>query len=230
MKILTSDSQFKNAKSRDLINLECQQCHKSFTDEKHNIQWNMTRNKKTSMNCSSYCSNKCKNDSQKTKLDLICTQCSVSFKKGISEMKKSKSGNHFCGSSCACTYNNTHKTHGYRRSKLEVWLEQKLPKRYPSLEFHLNSKDSINSELDIYIPSLKLAFELNGIFHYEPIYSKKKLKQTQNNDERKFQACIEKGIELCIVDTSKQKYFKEQTATEFLSIIAKIIVKKTGGV
>jgi len=43
---------------------------------------------------------------------------------------------------------------------------------YPDLVIHFNKKDAINSELDIYIPSLKLAFELNGIFHYEPIFGK----------------------------------------------------------
>ena len=37
--------------------------------------------------------------------------------------------------------------------------------------------EAINSELDVYVPSLNLAFELNGIFHYEPIYGEKKLNQ-----------------------------------------------------
>ena len=80
--------------------------------------------------------------------------------------------------------------------------------QYPNLEIHYNRKDAINSELDIYIPELELAFELNGIFHYEPIYGAEKLQQIQNNDDRKFQACLEKGISLCIIDTSSLKYFK----------------------
>lgn len=88
-------------------------------------------------------------------------------------------------------------------------------------------KDTINGELDIYIPSLKLAFELNGIFHYEPIYNQLQLEKTQNNDQRKFQACLEKGIELCIIDVSKQKYFKESTSQQYLKIITDIINQKT---
>lgn len=87
-------------------------------------------------------------------------------------------------------------------------------------------KDTIKSELDIYIPSLKLAFELNGLFHYEPIFSKEKLDNIQNNDNRKMQACYEKQIELCIIDVSKQKYFKEQTCLPFLKIIQDIILLK----
>ena len=46
------------------------------------------------------------------------------------------------------------------------------------------------------------------------------------NDDRKFQACIETGIELCIIDVSKQKYFKEKTSAPYLQIIAAIIDKK----
>ena len=136
--------------------------------------------------------------------------------------------NHFCSSSCAATYSNAHKTKGTRRSKLEVWLEAQLPLKYPDLVFHFNRKDAIDGELDIYIPSINLAFELNGIFHYEPIYGKDKLNQIRNNDTRKFQACIEKGIELCIIDTSKQTYFKEQTARKYLDIVTNIIDIKIG--
>jgi hypothetical protein len=79
------------------------------------------------------------------------------------------------------------------------------------------------SELDIYIPSLKLAFELNGIFHYEPIFGNEKLNKIQKNDNNKFLKCQEKNISLCIIDTSSQKYFKEQTSKKILDIIINII-------
>lgn len=120
-------------------------------------------------------------------------------------------------------YRNANKIQGVRRSKLEAWLEQQLLALYPLLEFHFNRKDAINSELDIYIPSLKLAFELNGIFHYEPIFGSEKLGQIQNNDQRKHQACNERGIELCLIDTSSLKYFKPEKAKKYLSIITSII-------
>jgi hypothetical protein len=135
--------------------------------------------------------------------------------------------NFFCSSSCAAIYNNTHKTTGNRKSKLEYYLEKELTLFYPNLEIHYNRKDTINSELDIYIPSLKLAFELNGIFHYEAIYGENKLEQIQNNDKRKFQACSESNIELCIIDSSKLKYFKESNAKPYLDIICDIINKKS---
>jgi hypothetical protein len=154
-------------------------------------------------------------------IDCTCTQCSKSFSKRYSEYKKSK--NHFCSQSCAGTYNNTHKTKGTRVSKLEVYLQEQLTKLYPTLEIHYNRKDAINSELDIYIPSLKLAFELNGIFHYEPIFGESKLEQIQNNDSRKFGACKDAGISLCIIDVSAMNYFKEENAKKYLDIIVNII-------
>jgi hypothetical protein len=68
-----------------------------------------------------------------------------------------------------------------------------------------------------------LAFELNGIFHYEPIYGDNKLEQIQNNDNRKFQACLEKNIELCIIDTSQLKYFKEKNCLKYLEIVQSVV-------
>jgi len=162
---------------------------------------------------------------------LRCFLCKVAidYKKSIKkkhDMIKNKSNRVFCGSSCAATYNNTHKTHGNNRSKLEKYLATELIKVYPTVEFQFNQKNTINSELDIYVPLLKLAFELNGIYHYEPIHGIEKLTQIQNNDKRKFQACLEKGIELCIIDSSKLSYFKESNALLYLKIIIEIINQK----
>jgi len=95
--------------------------------------------------------------------------------------------------------------------------------RRTNLEIHFNRKDAIGSELDIYIPSLRLAFELNGIFHYEPIYGQSKLDQVQNNDVSKSKLCHEAQIDLCVIDTSHQKYFKPKTSQIFLDIVVSIV-------
>lgn len=201
------------------ITLKCKQCGKNFCVQKKQItQVEQAPNKKRTL-C--FCSRKCARASTKTSISVNCFQCGKCFSKLPSQINKSP--NHFCSRSCAAIYNNTHKTKGNRRSKLEIWLEQQLTIRYPNLEFHFNKKEAINSELDIYIPSLNLAFELNGIFHYEPIYGSDKLASIKNNDGRKFQACLETNIELVIIDTSSLNYFKETSALKYLHIIVDLI-------
>lgn len=211
-----SQEEFKKARSKDLVSCICDFCKKDFKLKKHYIQIKLKKPYKAA-----YCSIICQGKSRITSKIVKCIQCSKEFKKTLSEIKKSL--NHFCSRSCSATYNNTHKTKGIRRSKLEAWLEHKLPLIYPNLEFHFNRKDSIDSELDIYIPSLKLAFELNGIFHYEPIFGEEKLKSTKNNDNKKLQLCSEKNIKLYVIDTSKQSYFRESSSIKFLQIIKSII-------
>ena len=132
---------------------------------------------------------------------ILCKQCNcivpyVKARRRRNDRKFKIYKNIFCTHSCAARYNNTHKTTGNRRSKLEVWLENKLINLYPELEIHFNRKDTINSELDVYIPMLKVAFELNGIYHYVPIHGIELLTRIKNNDNKKIQACIEQGIEL----------------------------------
>lgn len=225
-----SIDEFNLANSDDILPLICLKCESTFYKKKKYIaQTNLhkTHLKPCSKNCKQYangclyCSTKCSNLAKITQQKVNCAQCNIEFTKQLNQIKVTK--NNFCSKSCAASYNNTHKIKGYRRSKLEFWLELQLPILHPKLYFEFNKKDAINSELDIYIPSLKLAFELNGIFHYEPIYGDNKLNQIKNNDNRKFQACLESNIELCIIDTSSFKHFKENKAKEFLTIISNII-------
>jgi len=221
MKPLYTQLEYDNSKSEDKLSCKCYQCNKPFKVKKKYITLLLSGKP---YNQNKFCSIDCISKNRTKKKNVICKNCGKTFLKSASEIKKSK--NHFCSQSCSGTYNNKHKTHGTRRSKLEVYLEEQLVELYPKTNFHFNRKDTINSELDIYIPSLKLAFELNGIFHYEPIFGPEKLSKIQNNDERKFQACLENNIELVLIDTSSQKYFKSKSSQKFLNIISEIINKK----
>jgi hypothetical protein len=221
--MLISTQELNTKKSRDKIPLKCLNCGSTHYRSKNLIQRVLNgKLKNTGKGC--FCSKICKNMYKRKTIKVICANCNTSVDKQPCETKHSN--NHFCSRSCSATYNNLHKSFGIRRSKLEIYLEESLTTLYPKLEFHFNRKDAINSELDIYIPSIKLAFELNGIFHYEPIFGKEKLSNIKNNDDRKFQACLEKKIELCIIDVSKQKYFKKNTGVEYLNIITSLINAK----
>lgn len=161
-----------------------------------------------------------------TKHKTVCKHNPVNFKK-CKQCNKCITGYRqlFCNNSCATTYNNKHKTHGTRRSKLEVYIEEKLIAEYLNLKFMFNTKDTIGSELDIFIPHLNIAFELNGIYHYRNIHGPTLLQRIQNNDLLKQKACKEKNITLYSIDTSTLSTFNEKAAIPFFNIIKEIINK-----
>lgn len=193
----------------------CNFCNKNFLIKTTLLKSELKRKG----NRGSFCSATCAADNQKRSQQFNCTNCYKELWKKPCELRQSKSGNTFCGRSCAATYNNRHKTTGTRKSKLECWIESQLITLYPDLEIHFNRKDAIGSELDIYIPSHNLAFELNGIFHYEPIYGIDKFNQTIANDGIKKQICFERNINLVAINVSKQNRFSEKTSYQYLEMI-----------
>ena len=227
MPILITFEEALKLKARDLIPIKCDICDKITSQTKHSvikIGYSHPDAKKIFLEKGRFCSSKCLGDSTYLRQTVNCKQCNKEFQKINAECIKNP--NHFCSRNCAGTYNNKHKTTGFNRSKLEKYIESQLPKLFPNLKVIYNDRKTIGYELDIYIPELKLAFELNGIFHYEPIYGQDKLDKTQFNDKQKFGLCQEKLISFCVIDTTSLKYFKEEKAKVFLNIIVNIINDK----
>ena len=73
---------------------------------------------------------------------------------------------------------------------------------------------------------MKLAFEINGITHYKPIYGEEKFQKIVKNDLQKQKECKKLGIDLIIIDVSSQKNYKEETSKIFLQKIISEIDKK----
>lgn len=171
-----------------------------------------------------FCSPECYRAYQKVQRTHICLHCGKEF------IRFACHDNTFCSRSCASKHNaDSEHWNKYSRkvvrSRLEYYIEEQLTQLYPNLQIDYNKKNTINSELDIYIPSLKLGVELNGVLHYEPIYGADKLAYIQNNDDRKFQACLERGIELMIINTGNGNINKAKQSLYF-HMITSIIDKK----
>lgn len=232
-----SDYRYCSTKCRSyattLSKLVCVHCNKEYWTEPNKIK----RIKKYKNNfCSTECYHQYRSKIYKENgfIILTCEQCGKQFEKSKSYHRYAvKHIKHFCCSrTCSARYNATHKTHGCGRSKLEKWLEVHLSLKYPNVKILFNDRTMIGSELDIYIPELSLAFELNGITHYEPIYGIDKFDKTQNNDRRKMLACAEKGISLAVIDVTSQKKFRDNSPKNqmFMDIISNIINERMASI
>jgi hypothetical protein len=187
----------------------------------------------------SFCSNNCRLEwyqkNRKTKItnklrisksrkiySFVCKGCGINFNKLYKDAK-------YCSGSCRSKnlklYIHAHTKGKCSRSKIEVFLEENLTKLYKNIKFIFNDRVAIGQELDIHIPEFKLAFEINGIFHHEPIYGEKTLIRTQRRDKEKIELCIKNNIRLYIFDTYN-KGFSKILGEEILNKIIFIINEK----
>ena len=217
LKTSISINEFNRLKGRDGVPLACLSCNKKFIQSKQLI----CRSLKQYANAG-YCSRKCCNSDKSTSIQIKCKECNKEITKSPSQIKKNK--NCFCSYGCATKFRNRNKTTGYKRSKMEVYLEHKIRTTYPSLNLCCNETKLLDGlELDFYFPDLKLGIELNGITHYEPIYGIDRLARSKDSDKRKMISCYEKGIELAVIDTSSAKYMSVKNGEKFWNEIDKIL-------
>lgn len=204
----------------DLVELVCHHCGKSKHIRQTHYNLKVAKGYKKF-----FCDNQCQGQWQTAvgTVTASCGQCGSSVTRKFGESESSKSGHIFCNTSCAATYNNTHKTTGYRRSKLEIWLETELRREFPNLDIYTNDRSAISLELDFYFPALKLAFEFNGICHYQPIYGQERFDSRIALDARKTKECEECKIELHVIDVSTMKVFNQKFSAPHLSTLRGIL-------
>lgn len=141
-----------------------------------------------------------KSDLDKFKM-CECRQCKISFK--TYKWRKTQT---FCSKSCATRYRNSHKTKGSSVSRLQLYIHKRLYEQFPCIKFVFNQVfTSIQRQLDIYIPKLNTAIQINGAFHYKSIFGDDALFEIQNRDKEKAIKCKQIGLNLFIINSSKMK-------------------------
>jgi hypothetical protein len=158
-----------------------------------------------------YCSIECHNKAQVTAITLPCGNCGKSVTRVKCEVSASKSGHIFCNRSCSISFHNKNRRRS-RRSKCEELLFNLLKQEFPQLELSANDKSLLDGlEVDIAIPSLRIAIEWNGPVHYYPIWGQEKLDKIKVIDAQKKMIAEKNEIQLIIVPdlVSTPKYVRE---------------------
>jgi hypothetical protein len=200
---------------------------------------------KMKRNNNNFCSKDCSIKYSTKKIEIFCNGCGKNTLKSLYQFVRSKKL--FCSSECHNKYKSKklflkdlfevnrsprnccsqdcykilqkyHKDWGSNRSKLECAIEKNL---YNIFSFEIiYNKTHIGYELDINIPSLSLAFEFNGIFHYKPIYGIEKLLRVQQIDREKVAECKKRNIKLIVIDVSEDKSTKKVIRERFEQVLS----------
>lgn len=205
------------------IKVNCKQC---------NIELPLQSKRKFELNNGNfYCSCACRLLYRRENTKLIktnCGQCGKEILKKKHYFKQSKSGKVFCGRRCSGVHFGQNKTTGTQVSKFELFVQKELISIFSNLNIEYNNSQTIKSELDIYIPELKLAFEINGPTHYKPIYGQERFNKTIKKDLEKKKNCRKLKIKLIIINTSFMRDgFSEIKSKPFLKKIIKAINKRS---
>ena len=90
------------------------------------------------------------------------------------------------------------------------------------------SEEGNSLEIDMYNEELKLAFEYNGIHHYEPVFGQEYLEKTQIRDSYKSKLCEKFGIKLIHIKAIKKNTSKKKLIENIVAQLSehKIIISQ----
>lgn len=182
------------------------------------------------------------NADKNNKFELLCEYCGKSFfkkKKKIAKVIDDPLTKKYRFCSLGCFFNHfienyiqkpqyedftyPSKIKKKRRSKNEIYIEEQLKQYYENLEIIYDSSKIIGYNLDIFIPELNIAIDINGLHNYKPIFGKTSFKITKQNNRNKIIECRKKDIKLYTINTSEQKRFNEESSQKYVEKIKKII-------
>lgn len=190
--------------SNTTIKINCSECKK----EKIIYKRELRKHNFCSSSCSAIYYNRPR---QKIKIKKIKTHSAI-VKINCKYCNQETTNKKYCNGSCRNKDQNKYKNGS--KSYAEKILASKLKLNFPEWIIHENDRKTLNGlELDIYIPSIKLAIEWNGIYHIEPIKGEETLQKIIKKDNTKIEMCKNLGINLIVVSdrTSHKKFIEETT-------------------
>jgi hypothetical protein len=69
-----------------------------------------------------------------------------------------------------------------------------------------------------------LAIEIQGIFHYQPVFGEEKFNSIKRNDAVKRKKCKELGIKLVEINTCEQNQFSIESSKKYVDFILELIL------
>lgn len=141
---------------------------------------------------------------KKQLIEKECSLCKTKIFRTETDVKNSKSQTFFCKKSCKTKYANQYQITHKPKSRAETILCNLIKEYFPNLLVQENARNILPSklEIDIFIPSLKLAIELNGPIHYIPMYGQEKLDKVKYKDFLKQSEINQLGLNLIVIDIS----------------------------
>ena len=226
MRLLCNQHEFKKAKSTDFLPLECSRCSSTFYQRKSTVERaigyivGLNNSRKTL----EFCSPKCSDNRVTNKAEIythVCTTCQTEFQ---SDRKDSK----FCGRQCKGKHDiGRNRKISKNRSKAEAYLFNRIRHEFPEIALLANDRAFLEGglEIDIFLPELSLAIEVNGPFHYRPIYGEERLERAQHNDQLKKENLENRSVELLSLDISGPEHKSWKASKIHLEALFQNIIK-----
>lgn len=214
MNMLIDDATFGGLRSRDLVPFACVACGATFHRRKHHVQAALKRGGGAGGHTMESCSPDCGRALVSARASrIVCTECGVHVRRPPSEIAKVRRP--FCSRRCSMIYRNRGKDLGKtKRSRGEEYLAELIASEFPGISVQRNVRDVLPSglEIDLLLPDLGIAIEVNGPVHVLPIYGEDKLSAVQAIDRRKRVEIDAAGLRLVEIDISHCRSGKKTSA------------------